>query len=622
MKSPLSRIQSLVEALSSFLLQETRRCRESLATSQQALSTLQSETRDPRLPRLALHLKNLQEQFNHLETMPQQDFLVAIHTEIKALEGTDVDRRIATVLTAVLQCQPLSLNKFGDFLLDSLTKMTGARRSFLLLYSPESTAAEVISARQFASTNLSLDEYGLSRTLLREVLRKGESLLFQDVSKDATYSTEMSVRNFELKSVLVVPLKQRARTMGAIYLDNNTLAGSFSEGDVALVEAVARFASFYLHHSGLLPRILQRENRVFLEGEKVVGEIIGRDPKLVELLGTIRKIARTPATSGTPTAGGTSTAVRTPATVLIEGETGTGKELVARALHSESPRASQPFVAINCAAIPRDLLESELFGHDEGAFTGATRRFVGRIEQANRGTLFLDEVSELAYPLQAKLLRFLQSNEFQRLGGKETHHVDVRVVAATSKDLKEQITAGKFHAALYYRLNVIPLRLPPLRERKEDIPLLVDHFLHKFSTVYGRNFRIEREALNVLETHSFPGNVRELENLIHRMAFLSQDDMLRLVDLPLEVLQVSSQRISLGNDGFFRMLACPPKDLEELRLREEEIRQLFAEQRRQLAERALQRAGNVTAAASQVGVHRATLHKMLGKRKSDEDPQR
>jgi transcriptional regulator with GAF, ATPase, and Fis domain len=364
---------------------------------------------------------------------------------------------------------------------------------------------------------------------------------------------------------------------------------------------------FYLHHSGLIPRILQRENRVFLEGEKVVGEIIGRDPKIVELLSIIRKIASLP------------TAVGSPATVLIEGETGTGKELVACALHSESPRASQPFVAINCAAIPKDLLESELFGHEEGAFTGATRRFVGRIEQSNRGTLFLDEVSELAYPLQAKLLRFLQSNEFQRLGGKETHHVDVRVVAATSKDLKEQITAGKFQPALYYRLNVIPLRLPPLRERKDDIPLLVDHFLHKFSVAYGRDFRLEREALNVLETLPFPGNVRELENLIHRMAALSQDDKLRLVDLPLEVLQISSERISLGKDGFFRMLSCPPRDLEDLRRREEEIRQLFAEQKRQLAERALQQAGNVTAAASQVGVHRATLHKMLGKRTPEEE---
>jgi len=608
MNLSLSRIKSLIQTLSAFLQQETQKCTELLATARQAVSTLQSETRDPRLPRLASHLKKLDEDLDRLHAMAQQDFLATLQTEVNAVSETWADSRIATVLSAVLQAQPLSLNKFGEILLDRLTEVTGARRSFLLLYSPESTAAEVISAREFASTNLSLEEYGFSRTLMREVLGKGESLLFQDLSKDATYSAEMSVRNFELKSVLIVPLKQASRTIGAIYLDNNTVAGNFSESDAPMVEAVAGFASFYLHHSGLLPRILQRENRIFLDGEKVVGEIIGRDPKIVELLSTIRRIASLPATVGTP------------ATVLIEGETGTGKELVARALHSESPSAGQPFVAINCAAIPKDLLESELFGHEEGAFTGATRRFIGRIEQANRGTLFLDEVSELAYPLQAKLLRFLQSSEFQRLGGKETHRVDVRVVAATSKDLKEQMAAGAFQSGLYYRLNVIPLRLPPLRQRKEDIPLLVDHFLAKFSVAYGRNFRLEREALNVLETFPFPGNVRELENLIHRMAALSHDDTLRLADLPLEILQINSERVSLGKDGFFRMLSCPPKSLEELRLREEEVRQLFSEQRRQLAERVLQQAGNVTAAASQVGVHRATLHKMLGKRKS-EDPQ-
>jgi transcriptional regulator with GAF, ATPase, and Fis domain len=185
--------------------------------------------------------------------------------------------------------------------------------------------------------------------------------------------------------------------------------------------------------------------------------------------------------------------------------------------------------------------------------------------------------------------------------------------------LPELVEAGKFQAALYYRLNVIPLHVPPLRERKEDIPLLVDHFLDKFSSAYGRTFRIEREALDLLQTFQFPGNVRELENVIHRMAALAEDETLRLVDLPLEILQINSQRIGLGQEGLLRVLSCPPKDLEELRLREEEIRHLFSEQRRQLAEKALERAGNVTAAASQVGVHRATLHKMLGRRKVEED---
>jgi GAF domain-containing protein len=174
--------------------------------------------------------------------MAHQDLFATLQTEANAVSQTWADGRIATVLTAMLEAQPLSLNKFGEILLDRLTEVTGARRSFLLLYSPESTAAEVISARQFATRNLSLEEYGFSRTLLRNALWKGESLLFQDVSQDTRYSNEMSVRNFELKSVLVVPLQQGSRTIGAIYLDNNTLGGAFSESDVALVEAVARFA--------------------------------------------------------------------------------------------------------------------------------------------------------------------------------------------------------------------------------------------------------------------------------------------------------------------------------------------------------------------------------------------
>src|SRR6185295_1000782 len=288
----------------------------------------------------------------------------------------------------------------------------------------------------------------------------------------------------------------------------------FDRRDTGLLQIIAEFAVFYLRHAHLLPAMFQRESRVFFDETKASKEIIGSDPKILALLETVRRLADSPAT------------------VLIEGESGTGKELVARALHYQSSRRDHPFVPINCAAIPDNLLESELFGYEKGAFTGATERYLGRIEQGNRGTIFLDEVSELAYALQAKLLRFLQSNEFSRLGGKETISVDVRVVAATSKDLKVMMEAGKFQEALYYRLNVIPARLPSLGERSDDIPILVAHFLKKFSAIYGKGVRIENQAIEVLRGHSYRGNVRELENLIHRTVALASTDVIRIGDLP------------------------------------------------------------------------------------------
>jgi transcriptional regulator with PAS, ATPase and Fis domain len=305
---------------------------------------------------------------------------------------------------------------------------------------------------------------------------------------------------------------------------------------------------------------------------------------------------------------------------FVKGESGTGKELVARALHFESARRDSPFIAINCAAIPENLLESELFGYERGAFTGAIERYTGRIEQGHGGTIFLDEISELAYPLQAKLLRFLQSNEFQRLGGKETVRVDVRIVAATSKDLKKMTESGRFQEALYYRLNVIPIQLPPLRERKNDIPILADHFLDKFSALYGRKVRIEREVYDYLKGYPFPGNVRELENLIHRMVVLATGDNIRISDLPREVLQINSQRVSLEKDPLYRILHTLPADMDELKRRREEVRRILAEQERQLVEHEVKKAGgNLTAAANRLGVHRVTMHKIVRRNKRLKD---
>jgi len=246
--------------------------------------------------------------------------------------------------------------------------------------------------------------------------------------------------------------------------------------------------------------------------------IIGNSAGLLALLQSVQQVAKTNAT------------------VLILGESGTGKELVANALHGESPRADKPLIKINCGAIPENLIESELFGHEKGAFTGAIQRRQGRFEQANGGTLFLDEVGELSLGMQVKLLRVLQEQELVRVGGNQAIKVDIRVVAATNRDLKQMVTEGNFREDLYYRLNVIPLLMPPLRERREDIPLLINHFLK----VYGKEsapLEIDPEAMAYLMKYPWPGNIRELENVVERMTILSVSGRITVAQLPREISQ-------------------------------------------------------------------------------------
>jgi len=219
-------------------------------------------------------------------------------------------------------------------------------------------------------------------------------------------------------------------------------------------------------------------------------------------------------------------------TVLIQGESGTGKELLARLIHNLSPRSGRPIITVNCGAIHENLLESELFGHEKGAFTGAVKRRIGRFEEADGGSLFLDEIGEMSLPLQVKLLRFLQEREFQRLGGNENIKSDVRIISATNRDLEARVREGAFREDLFYRLNVVTMSIPPLRERKDDIPPLIDFFLNKFSSENGKEKSISREAKDLLMKYEYPGNVRELENILERSIVVSRDGTISVDDLP------------------------------------------------------------------------------------------
>jgi two-component system, NtrC family, response regulator PilR len=272
-----------------------------------------------------------------------------------------------------------------------------------------------------------------------------------------------------------------------------------------------------------------------LVGRYTFENIIGRSPRMRAVFSLVERVARTSST------------------VLLQGESGTGKELIARAIHFSSPRAAHRFLSINCGAMPESLLESELFGHERGAFTGAVRDKRGLFQEAHRGTLFLDEIGEMSQAMQVKLLRALQDRVVRRVGGTDEETVDVRIIAATNRDLQERIAQGEFREDLYYRINVIPIQLPPLRDRREDIALLADHFLRKLAAGLGQPpKRLSKEALRLLESHLWPGNVRELENLIERAVALSLSDLIGPADFPDDLARQhppSRTEITLPADG-------------------------------------------------------------------------
>ena len=328
--------------------------------------------------------------------------------------------------------------------------------------------------------------------------------------------------------------------------------------------------------------------------------IIGRSPVLREVFQVLAKVAPTDST------------------VLVTGESGTGKELLVRALHANSRRATAPFVPVNCGAIPRDLLESELFGHKKGAFTHAIRSREGRFELADRGTIFLDEIGELDLSLQVKILRVLQEKEFERVGGTQTHKVDVRIVAATNKDLEKEVARGAFREDLYYRLNVIPMRLPPLRDRGRDVMLLAESFLTRFCCQKKRSkLKVSPEARDMLLTYAWPGNVRELENFMERLSILCDNDVVAPEDLPQKIWEglgeerrVPSPETAAAPMGFVWPV------IKDLRDQAMDMKAFLEAVEERLLTEALEKAGGVKNQAAEIlGIKRTTLIEKLKKKK-------
>jgi two-component system, NtrC family, response regulator HydG len=385
-------------------------------------------------------------------------------------------------------------------------------------------------------------------------------------------ASAQSIVAAQVRSIMCVPLALFDKIIGCIYLDTRNPLIQFTEEHLQLVTAIAAISASALETARDLER-LRAENERLTTEINLEHNMVGDSPRMRDVYQFLARVAPTEST------------------VLIQGESGTGKELAARAIHRNSPRSPQPFVAINCAAITDTLLESELFGHEKGAFTGAVGQKKGKIEVADGGTLFLDEVGELAPALQAKLLRVLQEREFERVGGTRTVKVNVRIIAATNKDLGDQVKAGAFRQDLFYRLNVVAFTMPSLRDRRDDIPLLANYFITKHSAKCKVHPRpLSKEARSCLLNYDWPGNVRELENAIERALVLGGGDAIHPEDLPEPVLERESTA-GLASGKYHAALT----DLKK-----------------QLILKALDDSGgSYTEAAKLLGVHPNYLHRLI-----------
>ena len=455
-------------------------------------------------------------------------------------------------------------------LLESIFKVIPAQRGAILLVENGSDEFSFVFTRE--RDRKLKRPVSISLTIVRQVLQEKVGILSNDVQTNASYSHSQSLTDSAVTSLLAVPLVRMDQVLGLIYLNTSNLKARFDEDHLQLLTGIAGIAAPAVDNIRRIES-LESEKRQLIAEANIEHNMVGSSARMREVYQFIGKVAPTPST------------------VLICGESGTGKELVAHAIHRNSPRAERRFVAINCAAITEGLLESELFGHEKGAFTGAITQKKGKLEEANGGTVFLDEIGELAPELQAKLLRVIQEREFERVGGTRPIKTDIRLIAATNRDLQEEVKRGTFRQDLYYRLNVVSITLPPLRERREDIPMLAQHFVAKHCKLSNRpTMQVSAGAKAALLGYTWPGNVRELENAIERAVVLGSTDYILPEDFPDEVVDAG----------------CPP--VSALTRYHDAMR----EAKKQLIIRTLeQTGGNYPEAAKLLGLHPNNLHRLI-----------
>ncbi|HEX4953810.1 MAG TPA: sigma-54-dependent Fis family transcriptional regulator [Thermoanaerobaculia bacterium] len=464
--------------------------------------------------------------------------------------------------------------------LDGVIELCGAERGMILLFD---THGEVIfeQARKLERADLARPELEVSRGILERVRASGQPVAVDNALADPAVGARQSVLRLGILSVLCLPLRHEGEVFGVVYLDHRRRPAAFGPEQLELAASFSELISLAAHHALERRRLSQQVERLAedLRQRYRFEAILGQEPQLLAVLERVAQVADTQVT------------------VLIQGETGTGKELVARALHANSRRRGGPFVAINCGALPENLLEAELFGYVRGAFTGAVRDHAGWFERADGGTIFLDEVGEMPPALQVRLLRVLETREYARVGSTALRRSDARVVAATHRRLDALVAEGKLREDLYYRLNVVDVTLPPLRERRGDVPLLARHFLARAAEQLGRPEKaLSRAAEAALLAHDFPGNLRELQNALQRALLVARGAQIEIEDLP-EPLRARPALASAAPDGL-DFKAAKQRVVEDFE--------------RDFLRRALEAAGgNISQAARTAGLDFKNLHAKL-----------
>jgi len=400
-----------------------------------------------------------------------------------------------------------------DALLDVVIQVSNADKGFIVLL--ESGEPVVKVARNLRRETISDAVRHMSDSIIKRVVESRQPLIISDALNDTSFKNSLSVMNLRLTSVMCVPLLERGNLIGIIYVGNDNVAQLFDQAALEILTIFAAQASLVIRNA-LLVNELQLDNQSLQERIERIrfGEILGSSPGIQEVFRKVQRVAGTDIT------------------VLVTGETGTGKELIAREIHNRSLRAKGPFISVNCGAIPENLLESELFGHVRGAFTGAVANKAGRFQSANKGTLFLDEIGDMPHALQVKILRALQEHVVTKVGDTTGESVDIRVIAATNRDLEVETRNGRFREDLYYRLNVVHLLLPPLRDRGDDIVVLARYMLSRYAPEYSSKVRgFSPSAIVAIKRYRWPGNIRELENRIKKAVVLADKTMLGPDDL-------------------------------------------------------------------------------------------
>lgn len=508
-------------------------------------------------------------------------------------ESFDSLFEISKVINSILE-PDLLFEKIMDLAIET----TQADRGMVLLLGEDDPGAlEIRVARNMEKETIE-DAKDISRSIVEDVYRQNVSVLSSNAGLDERFKNRMSIMKYNIRSIMCVPLRVRGRLIGTVYLDKRLDQNSFTEYHLKFLESFSNLAAVSIENARMYQRLREEKEQLAVENKMLHLEV--KDKFLFDNIVGHGKAMET-------VSRGIRAALNNNATVLISGDSGTGKELIARAIAYHGQRKDRKFVAVDCGALSETLLESELFGHKKGAFTGATSDKKGLFEEADGGTIFLDEITNTSMNLQSRLLRAIQEGEIRRVGETSFRHVDVRIIAATNRVLEEEVKAGRFREDLFYRLNVLPIRVPPLRERREDVPFLVKFFLERFGETLGKSVTsVSEPLLNALVRYDWPGNVRELENILQRMVIFSEGPVLRDEDLPAEI----REKMAIGQSRVFSPGSPQQGRLETLDDLENARYQVELEFYREILRKA---GGNKTRAAELLGINRTTLNDRLRK---------